>query len=81
MHEQTVRRRAVPMARIGRDDCGVTGSQLLDLLAFQLHALVQEANLRRSLLDDDGAFDDARALLARVLSDVQPAPDTQGDER
>ena len=38
------------------------------LLAFRLHALVQEANLRRTLLDDDGAFDDARALLASCLA-------------
>lgn len=38
------------------------------LLAFQLHALVQEANLRRTLLDDAGAFDDARALLGACLT-------------
>lgn len=50
------------------------------LLAFQLHAFVQEANLRRTLLDDDGAFDDARALLAHVLEQARPAP-TRGDER
>jgi AcrR family transcriptional regulator len=48
------------------------------LLAFQLHALVQEANLRRTLLDDRGAFDDARALLGACLAaatnDRAPAP-------
>ncbi len=40
------------------------------LLSFALHALVQEANLRRHLLDDAGAFDDARALLASLLRDA-----------
>ncbi|NNL67934.1 MAG: TetR/AcrR family transcriptional regulator [Myxococcales bacterium] len=45
------------------------------LLGFQLHALVQEANLRRSLLDDAGAFDDARALLGGVLDGVRAAPE------
>ncbi|MBW2315371.1 MAG: TetR/AcrR family transcriptional regulator [Deltaproteobacteria bacterium] len=50
------------------------------LLAFHLHALVQEANLRRGLLDDDGAFDDARALLASALVDAaNDAPTPQGD--
>jgi len=44
-------------------------------LAFQLHGLVQEANLRRTLLDDDEAFDDARALLAASLvAATNPAP-------
>jgi len=48
-------------------------------LAFQLHALVQEANLRRQLLDDERAFDDARAALAAVLADATHAPETEGD--
>lgn len=51
------------------------------LLAFQLHGLVQEANLRRTLLDDDAAFDDARALLAQVLDDARSAPDQEGELR
>jgi AcrR family transcriptional regulator len=38
------------------------------LLVFTLHGLVQEANLRRRLLEDEGAFDDARALLAECLA-------------
>jgi len=49
------------------------------LFGFQLHALVQEANLRRSLLDDAAAFDDARALLASALSDVLVAPNPPGE--
>ena len=51
------------------------------LLVVQLHALVQEANLRRRLLDDQGAFDDARALTARVLRDASPATPREGDSR
>jgi len=51
------------------------------LLAFHLHALVQEANLRRSLLDDDDAFDDARALLERALDDARPRTSHQGEKR
>ena len=49
------------------------------LLAFQLHALVQEANLRCTLLDDDGAFDDARALLAAVLAATSDPCASQGE--
>ena len=41
------------------------------LLVFKLHALVQQANLRRRLLDDEAAFDDARALLAEALAPTQ----------
>jgi len=36
-------------------------------LVFTLHSFVQEANLRRRLLDDERAFDDARALVAECL--------------
>ena len=50
------------------------------LLAFQLHALVQEANLRRTLLADEGAFDAARALLAAVLTAASD-PCAAGGER
>jgi AcrR family transcriptional regulator len=44
------------------------------LLVFKLHALVQEANLRRRLLDDEAAFDDARALLAECLAAAGAEP-------
>lgn len=44
------------------------------LLVFELHALVQEANLRRGLLDDEGAFDAARALLFQRLAAVATGP-------
>jgi AcrR family transcriptional regulator len=47
-----------------------------DLLAFQIHALAQEANLRRELLDVDDAFRQARHaledLLARTSSGKKP---------
>jgi len=39
-----------------------------ELLAFQIHALAQEANLRRELLDTDDAFEQARQALANLLS-------------
>ena len=38
------------------------------LLVFSLHAVVQEANLRRVLLDHDDAFDAARRALVDLLS-------------
>jgi AcrR family transcriptional regulator len=38
-----------------------------DVLAFQIHALAQEANVRRELLDTDAAFDQARAALTDLL--------------
>ena len=44
------------------------------LLAFRLHALVQEANLRRQLLDDADAFDDARHLTVQALEDASAPP-------
>jgi AcrR family transcriptional regulator len=37
------------------------------VLAFQIHALAQEANLRRELLDDDDAFADARLALLDLI--------------
>jgi len=39
-------------------------------LTFSLHALVQEANLRKHLLDDADAFSDARALVEQLLLDA-----------
>lgn len=48
-------------------------------LAFQLHGLVQEANLRRTLLDDPEAFDDARALVAETLAHASPPRAHPGD--
>ncbi len=51
------------------------------LLAFQLHALVQEANLRRTLLDEPGAFDDARALVARAFERAAPPTTAKGGRR
>lgn len=44
-------------------------------LVFQLHALAQEANLRRQLLDDPGAFDVARAAVVDLLDQAR----TRGD--
>jgi len=48
-------------------------------LAFQLHGIVQEANLRRTLLDDPGAFDDARALVAQSLAHASAPRARTGD--
>lgn len=39
-----------------------------DVLAFQIHALAQEANLRRELLGADEAFEQARAALEDLLA-------------
>ncbi len=38
------------------------------LLVFKLHGFVQEANLRRRLLESEGAFGDARTLVAECLA-------------
>ncbi len=38
------------------------------LLVFKLHGFVQEANLRRRLLEIEGAFEDARRLVAECLA-------------
>ncbi len=43
------------------------------VLAFQIHALAQEANLRRELLDDDDAFADARLALLDLIESSSPA--------
>ena len=39
-----------------------------DILAFQIHALAQEANLRRELLGTEEAFEQARTALVDLLS-------------
>lgn len=44
-----------------------------ELLAFQIHALAQEANLRRELLDIEDAFDQARDALADLLARTSSA--------
>jgi AcrR family transcriptional regulator len=51
-------------ARLGELDPDVAP----EVLAFQVHALAQEANLRRELLDDPAAFDIARIALADLLA-------------
>lgn len=43
-------------------------------LVFTLHSFVQEANLRRRLLDDEHAFEDARALTAECLASNSVEP-------
>lgn len=45
-----------------------------ELLVFQLHALAQEANLRRQLLDDADAFETARLAVDEVLLRVSAPP-------
>lgn len=44
-----------------------------ELLAFQIHALAQEANLRRELLDTEDAFEQARDALADLLARTSSA--------
>ena len=43
-----------------------------DQLAFELHALVQEANWAQQLLDDSAAFAKARGAIERALRNAQP---------
>ena len=45
-----------------------------DALAFSVHALAQEANLRRELLDDEDAFALARRALDELLRRAAAAP-------
>jgi len=45
----------------------LTSASSPDLLVFQIHALAQEANLRRELLGDEEAFVSARNALADLL--------------
>jgi AcrR family transcriptional regulator len=45
-----------------------------DALAFSLHAVAQEANLRRELLDDPEAFALARRALDQLLEAAIPPP-------
>jgi AcrR family transcriptional regulator len=44
-----------------------------EVLAFQIHALAQEANLRRELLDVDDAFEQARQALADLIARTSAA--------
>jgi len=52
-----------------------------DVLAFQIHALAQEANLRRELLDIEEAFEEAGAALTDLLSRTARAPESSGRVR
>ena len=45
----------------------LTSASSPDLLVFQIHALAQEAKLRRELLGDEEAFVSARNALADLL--------------
>jgi len=45
-----------------------------DLLAFRLHAYVQEANWQRQLFDARDAFERARDAIAALLREATPAP-------
>jgi AcrR family transcriptional regulator len=44
-----------------------------EVLAFQIHALAQEANLRRELLDTDDAFEQARHALTDLIARTSAA--------
>lgn len=47
--------------------CELSPNTKPSVLAFQIHALAQEANLRRELLDTHEAFEQAREALADLL--------------
>lgn len=57
-------------ARLGELEASVSP----ELLAFQIHALAQEANLRRQLLDRDESFEQARHALTDVIDRSSTAP-------
>ena len=59
-------------ARLGELAAGTTPRAL----AFAIHGLAQEANLRRELLDEDDAFELARGALDELLAHA-----TQEDPR
>ncbi len=50
-------------------------------LAFELHAFVQEANLRRQLFGEPDAFQRARAAVAASFERVKTAPPSNGDRK
>jgi AcrR family transcriptional regulator len=66
-------REAHTALRLGELRSGVDPARL----AFTLHACVQEANLRRRLLDERDAFEHARAAVADVFRQVV-APEPEG---
>lgn len=64
-----LREQAELAVRLGELDASVDP----DLLTFQLHAYVSEANWCRQLLDEPAAFDRARAAVEATLSANAPA--------
>ncbi len=51
------------------------------LLAFRLHAYVEEANWARELFDDDRSFATARRAIAETLREATPPPTRRGRKR
>jgi AcrR family transcriptional regulator len=61
---QTLEEQARLAARLGE----LSADASPDVLAFQIHALAQEANLRRELLDIEDAFEQARQALTDLIA-------------
>jgi AcrR family transcriptional regulator len=56
----------------------IAGARDPEQLAFELHALIQEANWAFQLFGDDRGFERARAGMRRRLDDALPAADPEG---
>jgi hypothetical protein len=66
---QTLEEQARLAARLGE----LSADASPDVLAFQIHALAQEANLRRELLDTEDAFEQARQALTDLIARTSAA--------
>ena len=70
-------REARTAQRLGEITAAVEPAQL----AFELHAFVQEANLRRQLFGEPDAFQRARAAVAASFERVTTARPSNGDRK
>jgi len=66
---QTLEEQSRLAARLGELASGTAP----EVLAFQIHALAQEANLRRELLDNYDAFEQARRALSDLIARTSTA--------
>jgi AcrR family transcriptional regulator len=66
---QTLEEQARLAARLGE----LSADASPDVLAFQIHAFAQEANLRRELLDTEDAFEQARQALTDLIARTSAA--------
>ncbi len=84
-HTRSLLRRLEEQARLALRLGELTEGTRPDVLVFQLHALAQEANLRRELLGEAKAFELARRSVDALLEPVTASPPasdrTSGDDR